>query len=135
MLPPDQRPSWFVAAEAPDNTEVKLKVENKYCEDLASALRFWNSDAIVDAYFHQAVSQTEEEQKMRMRLRNKKIRNRMGSITMDSRIGDMGAFIDQSGDTSRHQSTITMDQKSLRHFSGTTSPLSMEKKLRSMSQV
>ena len=39
-----RRPSWIPAPnEIEAEEQVKLKVENKYCDDLASAFKFWDN--------------------------------------------------------------------------------------------
>lgn len=65
-----------------DHDEVKLNIEHKYCEDFLSALKFWDNRCIVDAYFNQTASSTEEETKLKERLRKKKFRQRLNSITL-----------------------------------------------------
>ena len=49
-----RRTSWLLYNE-PQNQEqdeVKLKVDHKYCDDLFLALKFWNDNCIVEAYFN-----------------------------------------------------------------------------------
>ena len=49
-----RRTSWLLYNE-PQNQEqdeVKLKVDHKYCDDLFLALKFWNNNCIVEAYFN-----------------------------------------------------------------------------------
>lgn len=79
-----RQPSWL---NDDQSDEVKLKIENKYCEDFASALKFWDYKCIVDAYFNQTVSSTEEETKLKDRLRKKKFRQRLNSITLQDSPG------------------------------------------------
>ena len=48
-----RRPSWIQGPdEQEQELEDQLKVDNKYCEDLASAFQFWDNQCIVDAYFN-----------------------------------------------------------------------------------
>ena len=93
-LASSRRPSWIPAPEEMENEDqVKLKVENKYCDDLASALKFWDNQCIVDAYFNQTTSQTEDERKLKDRLRKKKFQQRMNSVNeIDKRMLDIATI-------------------------------------------
>ena len=60
-----------------------MNIEHKYCDDLGSAFKIWDNQCIVDAYFNQTTSQTEDERKLKDRLRKKKFRQRMNSVNED----------------------------------------------------
>lgn len=63
---------------------MRLKVEHKYCDDFIQAMKFWNHKCIVDAYFNQATTSTADEQKLKERLRRKRLQARMGSFNRES---------------------------------------------------
>ena len=67
----ERRPSFMVDKKQGEDMK-QLKIDNKYCEDFVSALKFWDHTCIVDAYFNQAASSTVEEIKLKDRLRKKK---------------------------------------------------------------
>lgn len=77
--------------------------------DLGSALKFWDNKSIIDAYFNQSTTATEDERKLKERLRQKKIRARMGSFSKEReyKIGvsndSSNLFVDSSGDTSKRR--------------------------------
>lgn len=65
---------------------------------------FWNNQCIVDAYFNQHHHSTEDERKLKDRLRKKKFQQRMSSVHRDQKVSVLtGAQVepkvDQSDDT------------------------------------
>ena len=50
-------------------------------------MKFWDNQVIIDAYFNQIVLSTEDERKLKERLRKKKLANRYGSFNRDVKIG------------------------------------------------
>ena len=64
-----------------------------------SALKLWSSDCIIEAYFNQSKSSTEEERKLKDRLRKKKLRHRMSSMNMDKKFIEMSrSIVEESKD-------------------------------------
>ena len=78
-----------VSQNTKDEVEIVPKLKNKYCIDLRSALTFWDNYCIVDAYFNQHIPGTEDERKLKERLRKKKFANRHGSFNNEKKLADL----------------------------------------------
>ena len=90
---------------------------------MAAAFKLWDHDCIIDAYFNQHLSTTEDDRKLQARLRRRRMQSRKMSFDAERK----AALTEMFGDTelqkqsasSRHMSTSVRNTDEFKAMSNT----------------